>query len=323
MSTKQTSPFLRLPTEIRLMIYEELLLPPTSNEPRSPNGKFVAPIYREDELSSSSSSTTTTTTAAPSHHHPRAPRTLQIRTIDPAKLSLVLPPHSTRPTYHIRDVFRRSTQATSFALANNPGLHPSILSTCRQCHAEAAELLYGGAHAFDFDTHIEAIVPFFSALTPLARSFVCRVALVKRALTLCKEFDRAEWRAAFDYMARELNVAALGLSLRVVAGKPSGEGGWEEAPTLTAEHFRLIQPRSVRSRPASGDGGGSGGGAIAGVDFEWVGQLLWLRGLRDIQIEAIVEHCPTPMSETMAFWVSFSKSVEAGFRDWVRGVMLA
>lgn len=326
---KQTSPFLRLPTEIRLMIYEELLLPPASNESRPPNTKFVAPIYREDEPSGGTAAS----------HHLKAPRTLQIRTIDPTKLSTVLPANSTRPRYHIRDAFRRSTQTTSYALANNPGLHPAILATCKQCHAEASELLYG-AYTFDFDTHIEAIIPFLSTLTPLARSFVSRIAIVKRALTLCKEFDRAEWRATFDYLAAELNVPGLSLNLGVVAGKPP-LGGWDDVPALTIEHFRLVQPRSVRSRPASGattpteaaeaagkvlDGQllhGLGLRAIGGVDFEWVGQLLWLRGLRDIKVNAIIEHCPMPMSETMAFWVSFSKSVEGGFRDWIRGVMLA
>lgn len=330
------------------MIYEELLLPPASNESRPPNTKFVAPIYREDEPNGSTAAS----------HHLKAPRTLQIRTINPTKLSTVLPANSTRPRYHIRDAFRRSTQTTSYALANNPGLHPAILATCKQCHAEASELLYG-AYAFDFDTHvsapppppkenkqlkkslqIEAIIPFLSTLTPLARSFVSRIAIVKRALTLCKEFDRAEWRATFDYLAAELNVPALSLNLGVVAGKPP-LGGWDDVPALTVEHFRLVQPRSVRSRPASGattpteaadaagkvfDGQvlhGLGLRAIGGVDFEWVGQLLWLRGLRDIKVNAIIEHCPMPMSETMAFWVSFSKSVEGGFRDWIRGVMLA
>ncbi|KAB2577056.1 hypothetical protein BFW01_g2403 [Lasiodiplodia theobromae] len=330
---KQTSTFLRLPAEIRLMIYEELLLPPASSEPCPPAAKFVAPVYREDEQNAS--------------HHLRAPRTLQIRTVNPDSpaSSAILSPSSTRPRYHIRDPFRTRTMSTTYALANNPGLHPAILRTCHQCHAEAAELLYG-AYAFDFDTHVEAIVPFLSTLTPLARACLTRLALVKRALPSVKEFDRAEWCAACEYMARELAVPALTLSLGVVAGKPpvvAGTGGWDDVPALAVEHFRLIQPRRLGSRPSSGtvtptDNGaaaedasrvlngdllyGLGLKAIAGVDFEWVEQLLWLRGLRELHVKAIVEYCPPPVSETMAFWVSFSKSVEGGFKEWIRGVML-
>lgn len=330
---RQTSPFLRLPTEIRLMIYEELLLPPASKEPCPPNTKFVAPDYHEYEPSSTSNTL-------------RAPRTLQIRTIDPAKLAAnpsLLPLTSSRPRYHIRsDAFRSRTTPTTYALQNNPGLHPAILGTCRQVHAEAAGLLYS-SYAFDFDTHVEAIVPFLSALTPAARARIARLALVKRALPYVKEFDRAEWRAACEYTAAHLNVAGLSLALGVVAGKPPA--GWADSPALTVEHFRLVQPRSVGSRPASGaatptspsssssgdDEGkvlngemlyGLGLKAIAGVDFEWVEQLLWLRGVRDVHVRAIVEHCPPPVSETMAFWVSFSKSVEGSFREWMRGVML-
>ncbi|OJD40026.1 uncharacterized protein BKCO1_2000217 [Diplodia corticola] len=352
---KQTSPFLRLPTEIRLMIYEELLLPPASSEPCPPSAKFVAPVYRKDEeqQQQQQQQSGATTTAS---HHLRAPRTLQIRTLDPdsaAASSILSSP--TRPRYHIRDAMRTRTVTTTYALANNPGLHPAILRACRQCHAEAAELLYG-AYVFDFDTHVEAVVPFLAALTPPARARVARVALVKRALPSVKEFDRAEWRAACEYMARELAVPALTLSLGVVAGKPppaaaasssdeEGRSGWDEVPALAVEHFRLIQPRSLGSRPSSGtatptdnNGGaaddpsrpaldgdllyGLGLKAIAGVDFEWVEQLLWLRGLRELHVKAIVEYCPPPVSETMAFWVSFSKSVEKGFKEWIRGVML-
>ncbi|KAL0265116.1 hypothetical protein SLS55_001075 [Diplodia seriata] len=340
---KQASPFLRLPTEIRLMIYEELLLPPASSEPCPPSAKFVAPVYRKDEDHQQNNAS----------HHLRAPRTLQIRTLDPdntaAASSILSSPKSARPRYHIRDAMRTRTVTTTYALANNPGLHPAILRACRQCHAEAAELLYG-AYVFDFDTHVEAVVPFLSTLTPLARARVARIALVKRALPSVKEFDRAEWRAACEYMARELAVPGLTLSLGVVAGKPPsssgavGGSGWDEVPALAVEHFRLIQPRSLGSRPSSGtatptdNGGGAaedaskvlngdllyglGLKAIAGVDFEWVEQLLWLRGLRELHVKAIVEYCPPPVSETMAFWVSFSKSVEKGFKQWIRGVML-
>ena len=58
------------------------------------------------------------------------------------------------------------------------------------------------------------------------------------------------------------------------------------------------------------------------VDLEWVEQLMALRGVKDVRVRAIVEACPLPRSEAMAFWVAVSKSVEGGFWEWVMEVMV-
>jgi len=42
-------------------------------------------------------------------------------------------------------------------------------------------------------------------------------------------------------------------------------------------------------------------------------QLTAARGVKDVRVRAIVEVCPPPRSEAMAFWVAVSKSVEGGF----------
>ncbi|KAF2145099.1 uncharacterized protein K452DRAFT_349406 [Aplosporella prunicola CBS 121167] len=291
----ETSPLLRLPTELRLIIYEHLLLPFVStnaageiNTPKR-GPRITASEYHEYEMGSNSNAFAS------------GPRTLRIRTMDPTSL-----PPTRRTKYHIRsDRFRTRTTMTTYALQQNPGLHTAILQTCRQCHAEAAELLYS-SYTFDFDTHVEAVIPFLADLTPIARASISSVALIKRALPYVKEFDRAEWHSACEYMATELTIPTLRLSLGVVAGKP-GPNGWVDVPELTVDHFRLVQPRS----------------AIAGVEFEWAEQLMWMRGLRAMHVRAIIEHCPPPESETMAFWVSFSKSIEGAFSDWIRGIMLA
>ena len=47
-----------------------------------------------------------------------------------------------------------------------------------------------------------------------------------------------------------------------------------------------------------------------------------VEGAKDIRVHAIVEVCPPPRSETMAFWVAVSKSVEGGFWEWAREVMV-
>ncbi|KAK7516596.1 uncharacterized protein IWZ02DRAFT_380151 [Phyllosticta citriasiana] len=327
------SPFLRLPTEIRLMIYELLLLPASAE----------VPLPREKN-------TTTAQDSQDNADDPNPlvpPRTLQIRTIDPQHVHKHLSSsssRSTRPTYHARSTaigaprFSTSgTQPTTYTLRTNPGLQGAtgLLGTCRLVHSEAAAVLYS-SYMFDFDTHIEAVEPFLSALTTLARRSVTRLRLVKGALPGEKEWDRAEWKSACEYMARELRREELVLELGVVAGKPGSRGsrgsnpdageegngagdgdgdgdvefdGWDGVPELSVDHFRLVQPRR----------------ALAGIDFEWVEQLVVaLRGCRDVRVRAVVERCAPPgANEMVAFWVSFSKSVERAFRVWLRSMMVA
>ena len=99
---------------------------------------------------------------------------------------------------------------TTYALAHNPGIYAAILASCRQCHAEAAPLLYG-RHAFSFSTIVEAVEPFLGDLTPYSRSCIREIGLGKRGLPYEREFDRAEWAGACRYLA---DPASQLLSLR-------------------------------------------------------------------------------------------------------------
>lgn len=66
-----------------------------------------------------------------------------------------------------------------------------------------------------------------------------------------------------------------------------------------------------------------GGSSFGGVDLEWAEQLMEITGLKKLSVKALVEHCPRAVSEKLAFWVAFSKSVEeGGFGEWIRGVMV-
>jgi len=290
------SPFLRLPSEIRLMIYGHLLLPSTSASLPS-TAKSVHADYHDYEHQLTLSRSVLST----------AP-TLQIRTLDPT-VSVRPGSPRLRTTYAIRhDRFRARIMHTTYTLLSNPGLHPSILGVSRQTYAEAADLLYS-SYVFAFDTHVEAIVPFLSDLTPFSRARVRKVALTKRALPYCKEFDRLEWAAACRCLA---SLALKSLELGVVAGKPSFLG-WDDPaiPSLEVSYFAGLDGRN----------GGGGGWGNEVVDMEWARQLMVVRGLRECRVRAIVEHCPPPVSDMMAFWVALSKSVEGAFGEWVRGVM--
>jgi len=284
--------FLKLPIEIRLMIYSHLLLPPANAIHTTAAARILpsASDYFNYEPASSSPST-------PSIKH-SSTNLLKIRTEDPTSYQARRPSH-VRTRYMIRsDRFRARCMHTTYCLLSNPSLFSSILHTNARIHAEAAETLYGGC-VFDFDNHVEAVVPFFSDLTPIARSYVRGVRLVKRALPYEKEFDRAEWANAISYLAD--NVPLRSLDLGIVAGKPASSG-WEGVEPYVEMDWRYLKEM---------DG------------MEWVNDLLAIKGLERLDIRAVVEHCPPPMSTAMARYIKFSASVEGSFSDYLQGVMVA
>jgi hypothetical protein len=207
---------------------------------------------------------------------------------------------------------------------------PSLLGLNQQIHAEASKILYS-TYTFAFHTSIEAVVPFLSDLTPLSRSHVRHLSITKKALPYTKEFDRAEWSALCSYLAvcsqlplsagadgsLHLDVGATplinlrSLRLNIVAGKP--DLGWDHIVAPTAADFQTM----LRMKQQWG------GGSFGGVDLEWSEQLMQIRGLERVDVRALVERCARPVSEKLAFWVAFSKSVEeGGFGEWVRSAMV-
>jgi hypothetical protein len=202
---------------------------------------------------------------------------------------------------------------------------PSLLGLNKQIHAEASKVLYS-TYNFSFHTSIEAVIPFLSDLTPLARSHIRHMNFTKKALPYTKEFDRAEWSNMCEYIAQHQNASRIpnpadptvfGFSLRtihlnVIAGKP--DIGWDTTTPIAVAEFLTMK----RMRNEWGCGG-----AFGGVDLEWAEQLMEIKGLEMVSIKALVEHCPRPVSEKLAFWVAFSKSVvEGGFEEWVRNAMV-
>jgi hypothetical protein len=182
-------------------------------------------------------------------------------------------------------------------------------------------------YCFSFHTSIEAAVPFLSDLTAQARSHIRHLSFTKKALPYTKEFDRAEWSTLCEYIASHHEAArapnpdtpnALGFSLRtlhlnIIAGKP--DIGWDAITPITAADY-VTMTRMSREW--------GGGGTFGGVDLEWAEQLMEIKGLKTLNVKALVEHCPRPVSEKLAFWVAFSKSIEeGGFGEWVKGVMVS
>lgn len=176
-----------------------------------------------------------------------------------------------------------------------------IMRANKQIHAEAADLLYS-TYSFDFDTHVEAIVPFLNDLTPFSRSCIKSIRIVKRALAYEKEFDRCEWSHALRYLtSTSSNIHLRHLSLGIVAGRP-GPTGWDRIPTYCAADFKLL-------------------GQLESM--EWLQYLLEIRGLQELEVSAVVEHCPPATNSiAMARYIQFSASVEGGFREYLRGALV-
>lgn len=275
------SPFLRLPTELRLQIYSLLLFPRQSTDLLCSWDKLDA----TDPL-----------------NHP----TLRIRSVDPTKYQnrFANRPH-TRTGYSVRaDLFAHRCMATTYHCVNVPhiGDNLAVLRTNRQIHSEAAELMYS-SYTFDFDTHIEAIIPFLCDLTPLARGCIKNIRLTKRALAYIKEFDRCEWENAWRYLTNaENNINIRRLELAVIAGRP-GDNGWDGIATYSAADFNFLKTQE---------------------GMEWLQYVEEIGPVQELEVQAIVEHCPSiTSSNAMASYVRFSASVEAGFAEYLRGRLLA
>ncbi|EUC49309.1 hypothetical protein COCMIDRAFT_84966 [Bipolaris oryzae ATCC 44560] len=309
-----TSSLLRLPFEIRLMIYEYLLLP--SKTPYSGRGTSVANLVPDFHTYFSEDTN-------------NDPFTLSVRTIDPWLGGQGLKTWKRRSTYHVRTgPFLTTTAPTTYRVLLSPYTArlrytvPSLMCINSQIHAEASKMLYS-TYTFSFHMSIEAVVPFLSDLTPLSRSSIRHLSLTKKALPYAKEFDRAEWAGMCAYLAGATdNTLAAGggssihlstLKLQMIAGKP--DQAWDSITPMNPSDFDTMLRMKNEWLGGSGDFGG--------VDLEWAEQVMAIKGLRDIKVKALVERCARPVSEKQAFWVAFSKSVaEGGFGEWMKGRML-
>ena len=186
---------------------------------------------------------------------------------------------------------------STYHLKENPSMHPSILGVNHQIHNEAAHVFYG-FYTFDFASDIESIVPFLQDLTPVARSSIKRISILKRALPYTKEFDRCEWASACAYIAANMQLSQLNLGIE--GGKPLQQ--WEAQNTYTAADFPSI---------------------VEYEGMEWAKQVAAITGLDVLNVKAQLEHCPPPSnSRAMAFFVDFSASIEGGFAEYLGALMV-
>ena len=261
-----TAPFLKVPAEIRLIMYKLLLSDP----------KYMI---------------------------------LHIRTEEPSIYERCKWEMRRRSSFrYIADRLRSRSAESTYCLDRSPGdIHCSILSVNQQIHAEASHVLYS-EHTFDFGKHIECILPFLQDLTPTAFSSIKRLNIAKRSLPYTKDFDRCEWRNACAFVSQNLGLVQLDLFVEVgtpsLANKPALY--WKQESTYSKADFALI------ARLVEMD-----------EDMEWMKHVVAIKGLQVLNVKALLQHCPVPSSKAMAFFVNFSASIEIGFAEYLRSLMVA
>ncbi|KAF2225634.1 hypothetical protein BDZ85DRAFT_257832 [Elsinoe ampelina] len=274
----------RLPLELRLQIYSYLL--PSSNKDQSLDCHSritEASISQQDAQRRSTS-------------------VLHIRTMEPKHFCTLSPKLSHR--YLVRD-FRGRAAYTTFELSPRPPLHPNILATSRALHAETAPLLYSHP-IFDFETCVEAVVPFFSSLRPETRDLIRTVRVTKTPQCYDKEFDRAEWDAAMEGLA---TIGLERLELVVIAGKPARMPGVRGVFEGQEEE---VKPYDDEEWP----------GLMEAEGFEWVRGLVGIKGLKEVRIIKAEGHAPPAVSKGLERWVRFSASVEGSFARFLQKKMV-
>jgi len=222
---------------------------------------------------------------------------LSIRTESPGAYVASKETKLRRTSYRIMSGrFRACSVETTYRLVGNPGLYASILGVNRQIHSEASHILYS-SYIFDFNIDVEGVIPFLGDLTPSALSSIKRINIVQRALPYIKDFDRAEWRNVCAFVSSNMRLEQLGLG--ILGGIPAMR--WEAEDLYEKAAFQHITK-------------------LEGM--EWVKQVASIKGLRSLDIKAHLEHCPPPQSNAMAFFVNFSASIEQGFAEYLKELMV-
>ena len=261
-----TTPFLKVPAEVRLMIYKFLL----------------------------------------SDHEDM---TLRIRTEDSSIYERRKRQTRRRSKFrYIADRMRSRSAESTYCLDRSPGsICSAILGVNRQIHTEASHVLYS-EHTFDFGADIESILPFLQDLTPAAFSSIKRINIVKRSLPYTKDFDRCEWRNACAFISQNLQLEQLDLyvegGIPSLANKPAVN--WEPKSSYSVADFAWIARLDEMDE-----------------DMDWMKHVVAIKDLKVLNVKALLQHCPIPGSKAMAFFVKFSASIETGFAEYLRSLMLA
>ncbi|KAI0435587.1 hypothetical protein F4803DRAFT_306047 [Xylaria telfairii] len=308
------SPLMRIPAELRLMIYAYLFYAgdteahthqgyyPESdgeNKPKRERQRIISIRNGREDISSRPGSFATGVCGQCGQCMPPPP----------ARKS---PPRDGRPQTRSRyqvvggSLARRYFE-TTYHLANEGAeFCTALMSVNRKIYAETSHLVYAN-HVFDFGANIEAVSPFFSDLTDGTRALVKRISLYKRGPWLFHGWsDRNEWQAMCTYLSNYASVEHLRLVIQA--------GRLPEARKREWEQWRSegIAPRQLSSKDVA---------LLVGIRhgmLDWVEDLFPMKSLRDLEV--LPDFCimPLPQTSDMVVYMALSASVDKGFREFLR-----
>ncbi|KAI1125658.1 hypothetical protein F5Y10DRAFT_225715 [Nemania abortiva] len=323
------SPLMRIPAEVRLMIYAHLFDAGVDTTAEDKTGSKSGSSKRAEPRTISIRNSETTT-QFPVTECSRCNGYKQFhRNAQPASDTK----SQTRTRYHIvQRSFHRRCVETTYRMANEHAYFcTALMCANRALAAETAHFVYGG-HVFDFGGDIEAVKPFLADLAPKTRALVRRIGLYKRGPWLFDSWsDRCEWRGMCAYLRDHASVDHLRLvvqagRLRESNGEKERGSGWNQQQQEEDEWASDADGFGY----GSGSGCGSGPRELSGQDvallvdirhdtLDWVGDLVRLKKLT--HVEVVPDFCivPAPQTSNMFVYLAFSASVEKGFRDFLRG----
>lgn len=206
------SPFLRVPPEIRLIIYGILL---------DDGGRRELDIRHK-------------TIGGCCGHHDRR------RVLDTFRRTSYFAHQTTGLA------FRCNYYKTTYVLAAAEPMCAALMAVNRQIHAEASYMLYG-RHAFNFGGDVEAVTSFFGDLTPPSRSLIQEVCLRKRSPLRLAHNEYVDWLRACTYLASLPNLRRV--RIIVEGGQPPahvlGDVPLRRLEVSDLRLLRDVQQRSV------------------------------------------------------------------------------
>ncbi|KAI1375614.1 hypothetical protein F4677DRAFT_421879 [Hypoxylon crocopeplum] len=186
--------------------------------------------------------------------------------------------------------YRLETEGVSFCAA--------IMRANRKIYEETSYVVYGG-HTFDFGSHIEAVEPFLSDLTPSSRKLIREISLYKRGPVPPYNNDRGEWRSVCRFLRDHASIRKL--RLVVQGGRPNIS--WDGPKEFTAADLKLLFD-------------------IKHESLDWVGELSCVKGIEELEILSDVQYCPPPSSTNMIIFAALSASIERGLTEFLRTQLL-
>jgi hypothetical protein len=167
-------------------------------------------------------------------------------------------------------------------------------------HNEGCAMLYGH-HVFEFDTDIEAVIPFFSDLTAVARAHVHAISITKHPAAYPNDFEPQEWASVCGYLHSHLSLTSL--NLRIMT---------EALPHVTTA--RLLSADDFDELLGKGPGY---------EGFGWVEDLLKVEGLERLDVQRVSHEIRPPRLSggMVAFFALFGGSAEA-FGEFLRRRMV-